>query len=254
MEAVMFEDCFVEFPEKNESHKVTKMLLSVGLHALLVLAGIALPLIYTEQIQARQLTGFLTVPAPPAPPAPAPTELVVEATIVPFIEADPGAMIAPTEIPAEIAMIIDDEPAARNVSLGSTRSGSISEALGNIFKEPEAAAAPLPPPPPPPPALPPSPPVRVGGSVIQANAIYRPAPAYPPLARTARIQGVVVLEAVINREGVIDTLRVVTGPPLLIQAALDGVRTWRYRPTLLNGEAVEVLTTITVSFSLSQTN
>ena len=74
----------------------------------------------------------------------------------------------------------------------------------------------------------------------------------PALAKQARIQGVVVLEAEISKEGTIDNLKVVTGHPLLIQAAIDAVKQWRYKPTLLNGEPVPVVTTITVNFAFSQ--
>lgn len=77
-------------------------------------------------------------------------------------------------------------------------------------------------------------------------------PAYPPLARQARIQGVVVLEAEISKQGTIENLRVITGHPLLIQSAIDAVKQWRYKPTLLNNEPVEVITTITVNFAFSQ--
>ena len=75
-------------------------------------------------------------------------------------------------------------------------------------------------------------------------------PVYPPLARQIRVQGAVVMEAVINKEGSIESLRVISGHPLLNQAALDAVKQWRYRPTMLNGEPVEVITTVTVTFSL----
>jgi protein TonB len=89
----------------------------------------------------------------------------------------------------------------------------------------------------------------VGGNVQQANLLEQVRPQYPPLARQARIQGVVVLEAVINKEGTVDNLKVITGHPLLINAALDAVKQWRYKPTMLNGEPVEVVTTITVNFA-----
>ena len=75
---------------------------------------------------------------------------------------------------------------------------------------------------------------------------------YPPLAKAARVQGTVKFEAKISKEGTIEDLKVVSGPPLLIQAALDAVKQWLYKPTLLNGEPVEVLTTIDVNFTLSQ--
>ena len=106
----------------------------------------------------------------------------------------------------------------------------------------------LPPPPPPPPPQR----VRVGGNVQAANLLSQVKPVYPPLAKQARIQGVVVLEAIISKEGTIDNLKVITGHPLLIQAAIDAVKQWKYKPTQLNGEPVEVVTTITVNFAFSQ--
>ena len=76
-------------------------------------------------------------------------------------------------------------------------------------------------------------------------------PVYPALARQARVQGAVLLQAVISRQGTIENLQVLGGPPLLVKSALDAVRQWRYRPYILNGEAVEVETRITVNFTLS---
>ena len=93
-------------------------------------------------------------------------------------------------------------------------------------------------------------PIRQHSSVQSANLIYQVKPAYPPIARQTRTQGVVVLEAVIDRDGSIQSLRVVSGHPLLTQAALDAVKQWKYRPTLLNGEPIEVITTVTVTFTL----
>ena len=85
-----------------------------------------------------------------------------------------------------------------------------------------------------------------------ARLIYQPKPEYPELARLARIEGDVLFEAVISKEGTIEELKVLAGPPLLRKAAFDAVRRWRYQPTLLNGEPVEVLTEITVNFRLSE--
>ena len=84
----------------------------------------------------------------------------------------------------------------------------------------------------------------------QASLIRQVRPPYPPLAKQARIQGAVVLEAVISKEGIIINLKVISGHPWLIPSALDAVRQWRYKPTLLNNEPVEVLTNIRVNFSL----
>jgi protein TonB len=87
--------------------------------------------------------------------------------------------------------------------------------------------------------------------VQQANLIRQIKPPYPPLARQARIQGQVILEAIISKQGSVENLRVISGHPLLIQSALDAVKQWKYKPTLLNGEPVEVVTTVTVNFNLS---
>jgi len=87
-------------------------------------------------------------------------------------------------------------------------------------------------------------------SMLEGSLIRRVQPTYPPLARGARIQGAVILEAIISKAGTIDNLRVVSGHPMLVGAALEAVSQWRYRPYILNGEAVEVETQITVNFVL----
>lgn len=117
------------------------------------------------------------------------------------------------------------------------------------------------PPPPPPPAPKPKaeapkeePVVRIrrGGEVQQAMLVRQIKPLYPPLAKQARIQGVVRLGAVIGKDGNIQNLSVISGHPLLVSAAVDAVKQWVYRPTQLNGDAVEVVTQIDVVFTLSQ--
>ncbi len=82
--------------------------------------------------------------------------------------------------------------------------------------------------------------------------IFHPQPEYPPLAKMARIQGTVRLEAIISKDGTIQDLKAVTGHPLLVKSAMDAVARWRYQPTLLNGEPVEVVTEVDVNFTLSE--
>ena len=116
------------------------------------------------------------------------------------------------------------------------------------------AATQLSAPPPPPPPLPPKEApkrIRVGGQVQQARLISQPRPIYPALAKQARIQGTVQLQAVIAKDGSVLQLDILSGHPLLLQSAMDAVRQWRYHPVLLNGEPVEVVTTIAVIFTLS---
>jgi protein TonB len=92
--------------------------------------------------------------------------------------------------------------------------------------------------------------VRVSQGVTTGLLVRRVQPTYPPLAREARIQGTVLLQAVIGKNGKIDDLQVVKGHPMLVAAALAAVKQWRYKPYLLNGAPVEVETQITVNFNL----
>jgi protein TonB len=93
--------------------------------------------------------------------------------------------------------------------------------------------------------------VRVSQGVTQGLLVRRVQPNYPPLARQARIQGQVMLQAEISKDGSIENLRLISGHPMLAPAAIEAVKQWKYRPYFLNGEPVEVETQITVNFSLS---
>jgi len=93
---------------------------------------------------------------------------------------------------------------------------------------------------------------RQGGDVTAARAVFQPRPVYPRLAIIAHVQGTVVLQAILGKDGAVQDLKVMSGPALLVSAALDAVKTWRYQPTLLNSEPVDVLTEIDVIFSLGE--
>jgi protein TonB len=159
-------------------------------------------------------------------------------------------LIAPKSVPKNILMVTEEEAPLATGVVGGMPGGMPGGALGGIISGLPAAA-----PPPPPKAAPPPPkpvgPQRIGGDVQASKVLSQVKPVYPPLAKMARQQGTVKMEATISKEGTIEDLKVVSGPPLLIPAALEAVKQWRYKPTLLNGEPVEVLTTIDVNFSLS---
>jgi protein TonB len=163
---------------------------------------------------------------------------------------DAGKLMAPKVIPKDVKIIKEDaEPDMGAVGMaggvpGGVAGGSMGGVLGGVIGGMGAA-----PPPPKPKA---TGPLRVGGQVQAARLINRVQPIYPPLARQTRISGTVRLHAIISKDGSIKELEVVSGHPLLQQAALDAVRQWRYQPTLLNTEPVEVDTTIDVIFSLNQ--
>jgi protein TonB len=161
----------------------------------------------------------------------------------------------PQAIPDKIA-IIDEPPRAPIGFIPSAGNANGIPFLSNLLDPNSALGDPtatlVPPSPPLPPPVPSvkASPYRQGGKVQAANLIHQVNPVYPPIARQTRVQGVVVMEAVISKDGSVESLRVVSGHPLLLQTALDAVKQWKYRPTMLNGEPVDVVTTITVTFTL----
>jgi protein TonB len=130
--------------------------------------------------------------------------------------------------------------------------GEAGGALGGVIGGAIGGVPGAPPPPPPPKPKAPSGPVQIGGRVAEANLIRKVQPVYPPLAKSARVQGTVEFTAIIDKQGNIENLKLVRGHPLLVEAAKQAVLQWKYRPTLLNGQPVEVITDIIVNFTLSQ--
>jgi protein TonB len=162
----------------------------------------------------------------------------------------------PTAIPTEIAKVID-EPVMPDTGVvggvpGGIPGGVAGGILGGILSsnpnaDPLPVAAP-PPPPPPPKAEPPAGPVRVGGVVKEPRVVKLVPPKYPSLARMARITGTVVLEAIVTESGTVAEIKVVSGHPLLLEAAINCVKQWEYEPTLLNGVPTAVILTAKVHF------
>jgi protein TonB len=250
----MFEQVFVEGKTKTTWTVLTAFIAQTAL----MIIAVILPMIYFDVLPKTQLTSFLVAPPPPPPPPPppaAPTAVKI-VKVIPR-QFDAGRLMAPKSVPKEIATIREEElpPAASGVGgvmggiAGGVASGTPGGVLGGIIGSVPIAA-----PPPPPPPVKASTPKRItiGGNVQQAKLVRQPKPVYPPLAKQARISGVVHLAAVISKDGTIQDLKVISGHPLLIPSALEAVKQWVYQPTLLNGEPVEVSTQIDVNFTLSQ--
>jgi protein TonB len=252
----MFEQSFVG--GENATRKASSVFVSFLVQCGLIIVAVIIPLIYTDVLPKAQLTSFLVAPPPPPPPPPPPaaTPPPKVVKVIPR-QFDAGRLMAPKQIPKEIAMIKEEElpPAAASVGVvggvpGGVPGGAPGGVIGGIIGAVPSAA----PPPPPPVAAKPATPkqIRVGGNVQAAKLLNQPKPSYPPLAKQARIQGVVRFNAVIGRDGTIQNLTLVSGHPLLVPSATEAVRQWRYQPTLLNGEPVEVVTQIDVNFTLTQ--
>jgi protein TonB len=252
----MFEQTFVEGVGKTKK-SWTVMGAFIG-EIIFVGIAVIIPMIYFDVLPKAQMTSFLVAPPPPPPPPPPPAE-VVPVKVVKVIprQFDAGRLMAPKAIPKGIAQITEEElpPPSSAVSgvvggvAGGLAGGAMGGVLGGIIGSVPAAA---PPPPPPPVKKAEVQRIRVGGNVQQAKLVRQPKPSYPPLAKQARIQGVVHLSAIIAKDGTIQKLEVIGGHPLLVPAALEAVKQWVYQPTLLNGEPVEVITQIDVNFTLSQ--
>jgi len=150
-------------------------------------------------------------------------------------------MVAPTVIPKKVEMIKD---AAPDIGAAGSTGFGVAGGTGDVLGGGILNAAP----PPPPKAAPSR--IKVGGQVQAANLIHQVLPVYPAIAKTAHVSGTVRLHAVIAKDGSIQELQYVSGPALLMKSAMDAVHEWKYRPTMLNGEPVEVDTTIDVVFSL----
>jgi protein TonB len=161
-------------------------------------------------------------------------------------------LMAPKVIPKTINKIEEAAPPP-DAGMGVTGgTGDAGGAVGGVLGGVMGGVPGAPPPPPPPKPKAPSGPVRVGGNVAEANLIRRVQPVYPPLAKSARVSGTVEFSAVISKDGNIENLQLVRGHPLLVNAAREAVLQWKYKPTLLNGQPVEVVTQIIVNFTLSQ--
>jgi len=209
-----------------------------------------IPLIYTEALPVARLP--LTLPAfvSQAPESPAeihPSRRTTRSRLFSFPLRMPILPASANPTPQDAA-IDTTAPQLTGTSFSPQPDAGIGLAAVHIDKPPEAPPAPA--------AEPLKPdvtsPIRVSGSVQAAKILRKVVPPYPPLARQARVSGIVQLLGVIAKDGTVQRLTVISGPPLLQKAALDAVSQWLYQPTLLAGEPVEVLAPIDVIFTLSQ--
>jgi periplasmic protein TonB len=244
----MFEEMVVSTDKAQKTNKPWTVILSMGLQIGFLAILILIPLIYTEALPRTLMSSVLLAPPPPPPPPPPPAAVQV-VKIKPVAHLmDAGKLIAPKVIPKDVKIIKEEEapPDMGGVSggvPGGVAGGSMGGVMGGVIGGVGTAA-------PPPPKVTPKR-VSVGGNVQAARLVNRVQPVYPPLARQTRISGTVKLHAIIGKNGAVEQLQVLSGHPLLVQSALDAVKQWRYQPTLLNGEPVEVDTEIDVIFSLA---
>lgn len=239
----MFADSLLDNNWDNRSHRGWTTLASFALQALWVGIVLLLPLLYTEGLPQLQLMGNI---AAPSPPAPSPPTRPRSSSTSHQSNLMGNHLMQISQIPRVIQNIVETEPPptrevfGTGVPGGTGMPGSTVTVLDSL--DSSNFAAPM--------LRPSAPPPRVS-RIMEGSLIYKVQPSYPALAKATRVQGQVVLRAVISRTGTIESLQVVSGHPLLVRAAIDAVRQWRYRPYVLNGDPVEVETEVTVNFVLS---
>src|SRR6267378_3844262 len=242
----MFEDSLIESGGRLKTKRGLTTTISVIFQIGLLVVMILIPLIFTEALPKQQLMTFLLAPPPPPPPPPpaaAPVKVVKQ------IQTDiiNGQLRTPTKIPEKVQMIKEEEAPPPVSSMAGVvggvpgAGGAMGGVIGGIINSTPIAVPKV--------ATPQR--VRVSQGVTQGLLLRKIQPAYPPLARQARIQGSVLLQAEISKDGSIQNLRLISGHPMLAPAAIEAVKQWKYKPYILNGEPVEVETQITVNFTLA---
>jgi periplasmic protein TonB len=231
----------------STSHRRT-LTVSVLLHVVLLAVPILVSMWFTDALDFRTYTKTLLVGPPPPPPVRPPAAATAMVRNTPHrVLIVNGKLLAPRAIPSQIAMLHEEALPPEATAPGGVPGGiwgGLPAAAFNAIS-PAAKSAPAPPPP-----EKPQEPVRVGGKVTPPQPLYAPQPAYPVLARQARVQGFVVLDATFDAQGSVTNLNVISGPQLLYGAALQAVRTWKYQPVYLNGVPVPFEMEVTVHFHL----
>jgi len=244
----MFEDSLIESGGRLKTKRGLTTFLSFGLQIALVGVLVLIPLLFTEALPKTQLMTFLVAPPPPPPPPPPPAATPIK--VVKIIQTDiiNGQLRTPTKIPEKVQMIKEEEaPPPVSTMAGvvggvpGAAGGQMGGVIGGIINSTPIAVPKV--------ATPQR--VRVSQGVTQGLLLRKVPPNYPPLARQARIQGTVLLQAQISKEGNIENLQLISGHPMLAPAAIEAVKQWKYKPYLLNGEPVEVETQVQVNFTLA---
>lgn len=238
----MFEDSIFESAGVIHTHSRNWMLASFALNGAIVLVMALLPLIYPESLPHRLTDMLLTAPAPPTTPPPRLVRIVSE----PFrgvSQMSASNFTAPRRIPSSIyTPSAREAPSNGRLIVMETGPGSgIPGGLPGAGSAPAVVAAPKP-----------HGPVAISSGVAQGLILHRVLPQYPAIARAMHLGGTVQLQAIITKAGIVENIRVLSGPAVLQQASIDAVRQWRYRPYLLNGQPVDVETTIAVVFTMDQ--
>jgi protein TonB len=251
----LFAEAMLEDTSPHQRRSGFDWVASIGLHFAILAVLLILPLYFTTGLDSQKLN--LTFLAPPVMPAAAPPPAPLRASaarptrILPVRVFTPGQLTAPSFIPKAIVSTPGSAGAPPDEAMtgvpGGIPGGQVGGVLGGVL----GGAMKGVPPPAPPVAAGPKEPVRVGGEVKPPRLLFAPELEYPSLAKMSRLSGVVVIEAIIDEHGNVRGMRVVSGHPLLIPAALSAVSKRRYDPTILDGEPTPIDLRVEIKFSFS---
>ena len=234
----MFEDSTFESTRRIRTRSRRWMIATFVFNAAILVALILIPLFYPEALTEKAMTWLITAPVLVEEPK----QVVRPEHAATATEMPAGRVIVPIYIPRDPYIAITPEPpGVRDPTLlagPGSLPGAGCDPLNCLHAQPDVRQA-----------VPAKP--HISSGVATGLLIHRVVPPYPAIPRTIHLEGTVVLQATISKSGAIENLRVVSGPALLQQAALDAVKQWQYKPYLLNGEPVEVETTVNVEFKLN---
>jgi periplasmic protein TonB len=234
------------------SHPALPMVLSTTAQAAAVVALLVVPALFVAERLPEMPTMMAFVAPPPPPPAPPPPPLQRRAEAEPVRTAQavprPSEFVAPVEAPTTLSPESAPEGEFDEGVPGGVEGGVPGGIVGGVV-----GGLPEPVPPPPAAAAVPKAPVRVGGQISAPELLYRVEPVYPGVAVAARIQGVAILETIVDEEGRVTDVRMLRSAHTLLDgAAVAAVRQWRYKPVVLNGVPVKFILTVTLSFRLEE--
>jgi protein TonB len=245
----LFSQSLVEDSAQDRQRRFWTRFWSTSAQVGVLFVLVLIPLWFTDALPVQQLATFLVAPPPPPPPPPPAAPTIKVQKIV--SEVVNGQLLTPNKIPRSVKMIKEEEapPPMSGMGViggveGGVPGGQVGGVIGSILSSTRnsgttvAVAAP-------------AKPMRISSGVSEGMLVQKIEPAYPVIAQRAHIQGTVRLQAIISRQGTIENLQLIEGHPMLVPAAIDAVKQWKYRPYVLNGEPLPVETIVIVNFHLS---
>lgn len=238
----MFSSAIIEEDSRSRSKRAAQAGLALALQAAIVGTLVLVPLFLTQVIDLHQFEKTMLI-APPPPAAPSP-QVVRAQAVVPKQAFLHPLLTAPTIIPKKIVETASD--VGSSAPAISDMAGGVAGGTGDVLGASLGA-----PPPPPPAAVRPKGPIRISSGMKEPRLLSAPPVVYSPIARTAHVEGTVILDAIIDEQGNVTQVRVISGSPLLLGSAMKAVSERKYEPTFLDGQAVSIRLNVTVQFHLS---